>query len=157
VLKPGPKLSTKIKPAVKPKTSPKAAIPAQSSAAAATAATTTALQNAIQLLASNPASLSPAQFQLLQANGYIASTLPYSSLNQVAPQGDNGAGLMADSQSALTPAVDSSIVPMSSLGSSIFGTDAVNGATTVFGVDWYWLAGLGVGAYLLFKKKGRKR
>jgi hypothetical protein len=40
--------------------------------------------------------------------------------------------------------------------SSIFGTDPSNGASTIFGIDWYYVVGGGVLAYaLLFTKRGR--
>jgi hypothetical protein len=109
---------------------------------------------------SNPSSLTQTQWQQLQAAGVIPSTVPYSNAALVNPQA-SGAGAIDPATgipySQELAAATAAATPAATTTSSIFGTDATNGATTIFGIDWYYVVGGGVLAYaLLFNKGGRR-
>lgn len=108
---------------------------------------------------SNPSSLTQQQWQQLQAAGVIPSTVPYSNAGLVNPT--------ASSTAASSDAIDPTTgVPYATelaaaqagltatTSSSVIGTDPTNGATTIFGVDWYYLA---AGAVLLYMFMGKRR
>ena len=112
------------------------------------------------LYQSNPASLTAQQWAQLQAAGVIASTVPYSDASLVTPSG----ALASPGSSAIDPATG---VPYatelaaaqsgatSSAASSVIGYDPTTGSTTIFGVDWYWIAGGLAAVLLLSQKRGR--
>ena len=111
------------------------------------------LQN---LLNTNPGSLTPAQWQTLQAAGMVSGTVPYSSAGQVAPTGgaiDPTTGQPYASELAAAQAAGASAA--APVASTIFGTDPVSGATTILGIDWYYLAGAAVLVYMFTGRRGR--
>jgi hypothetical protein len=100
------------------------------------------------LYQSNPASLTAQQWQQLQAAGVIPSTVPYADAS-LTDSSSSDAALLAQEEAAaaaVTPTAAAS-------SSSVLGVDPTNGATTIFGVDWYYVAAFGVfAAYLMTRK-----
>jgi hypothetical protein len=107
-------------------------------------ASSTNLAQLTLLYQENPSSLTAAQWSQLQAAGIIPETVPYGDASLIS--GASAAAL------ATAPTTDTTTAAATS---TILGTDPTNGATTIFGIDWYWLAGGGVVLALLFRKKGR--
>lgn len=105
---------------------------------------TTNLAQLTLLYQENPSSLTAAQWSQLQAAGVIPETVPYGDASLIS--GASAAALTS------TPVTDTTTTTATS---SILGTDPTNGATTILGIDWYWLAGGGVVLALLFRRKGR--
>jgi hypothetical protein len=110
---------------------------------------------------SNPASLTQLQWQQLQAAGVIPQTTPYSDAAYVTPSSSNSSAIdpatgvpyateLAQAQAAGTAAATTT----AAASSSVIGTDPTTGATTIFGIDWYWLAG---GLALLYVFTGKRR
>jgi len=105
----------------------------------------------------NPSSLTQQQWQQLQAAGVISSTVPYSNASLVSPSGS------ASTSSAIDPATGipyseelsaaTAAAATTTSTSSFVGTDPTTGATTIFGIDWYWIAGLAVVAYAFTGKR----
>lgn len=110
-----------------------------------------------QLAQSNPSALTPSQVQQLQAAGTIAGTVPPTS-----------AGLINTSSAAIDPATGqtyaselataqaAATVPTTASSGSVMGVDPTTGATTIFGVDWYWLAAAAAGIFLFTQQRGRR-
>lgn len=103
---------------------------------------------------SNPASLTPQQWSQLQAAGVIPGTVPYSNSALVSPSGAPSTSGAIDPATGLPYAQELAAAQVSP-SSSIIGTDPTTGATTILGIDWYWLAGLAVVAYAFLGKRGR--
>ena len=106
---------------------------------------------------SNPASLTAAQWQQLQAAGAIPATVPYANASLVNPL---SASNYAGSSSGIDPATGvaySTELAAAQTGvastSTILGTDPVTGSTTILGIDWYWLAAAAVGLYFFTGKR----
>jgi hypothetical protein len=86
----------------------------------------------------------------------IPGTVPYSSAALVNPTG-------ATSGSAIDPATGipyatelaAQTAAAAAPASSVMGVDPVTGATTIFGVDWYYLAGAAVLLFVVMQKRGR--
>ena len=115
----------------------------------------------LQALAqSNPAALTPSQVQQLQAAGTLPGTLPAANSSLISTgsgaidpaTGQTYASELASAQATLATATTPTTNPLS----AVIGTDPTTGATTVFGVDWYWLAGAAVAAYVLLGRRGRR-
>jgi hypothetical protein len=105
---------------------------------------------------SNPSSLTAQQWQQLQAAGAIPATNPYSnaSLTQ-SSSGMSASGIdPATGVSYATELAAAQAASSTASSSSVIGTDPTTGATTILGIDWYWLAG---GAVLLFLFTGKRR
>ena len=70
------------------------------------------------------------------------------------PYGD--ASLIAGSTSLTTESAPvAAAAPTAATSTSFLGTDPTNGATTILGIDWYWLAaGLGL-IFVFTQKRGR--
>jgi hypothetical protein len=109
-----------------------------------------------QLAQSNPSALTPSQIQQLEAAGTIAGTVPPTS-----------AGLINSTNSAIDPATGQTYASELAMAqaaatlpatasSSVMGVDPTTGATTIFGVDWYWLAAAAVGVFLFTQQRGRR-
>jgi hypothetical protein len=89
----------------------------------------------------------------------IPGTVPYSNASLVNPNGsatssaiDPATGVpyateLAEAQAAATTTT-------AAASSSVIGTDPTTGATTIFGIDWYWLAG---GLVVLYMFTGKRR
>jgi hypothetical protein len=102
------------------------------------------------LYQSNPASLTSQQWSQLQAAGVISGSTPYSDASLVNPQ-SSAATLLEQEEAAA--AADTTTATTATTTSSILGVDPANGATTIFGLDWYYVAGFGlIAAWLLTKK-----
>lgn len=103
------------------------------------------LAQLVLLYQSNPSSLTAGQWSQLQAAGVIPATVPY---------GD--ASLIAGSTSLTTESAPvAAAAPTAATSTSFLGTDPTNGATTILGIDWYWLAaGLGL-IFVFTQKRGR--
>lgn len=106
---------------------------------------------------SNPSSLTQQQWQQLQAAGVIPATSPYSNAALVSGSSsaiDPATGQTYASELAAAQAAATASTSTVAASSSIIGTDPTTGATTIFGVDWYWLAGAAV---LLYVFTGKRR
>jgi hypothetical protein len=118
-------------------------------------------QNNLALLAeqynSNPSSLTPQQWSQLQAAGVIPGTVPYSNSQYVNPSGSSSALSASGAIDPLTGVPYASEVAAAAVPatSSFLGTDPTTGATTILGIDWYWLAGGLALVYMFTMKKGR--
>ena len=102
---------------------------------------------------SNPASLTPQQWQQLQAAGVIPSTIPYSDASLVNPS----ASTATASSSAIDPATGipyATELAEAEAGTTTTATTAASALTTQYGglPLYVWLL-IGGGAILLFKKK----
>jgi hypothetical protein len=111
-----------------------------------------------QVLQSNPSALTPAQIQALQAAGTVPGTLPGTSASLVNSTGgaiDPATGQSYASEVAAANAAAASASSSATASGSILGTDPTTGATTIFGVDWYYVAAVAaLGVYML---TGRRR
>jgi hypothetical protein len=120
------------------------------------------LAQLVLLYQSNPSSLTQAQWQQLQAAGVIPSTVPYSNAALVNPQASSATGAGAIDPATGIPyatelaTAEAGDTTATAATSSIFGVDPANGASTIFGIDWYYVVGGGVLAYALFSKSGRR-
>ncbi len=112
-----------------------------------------ALQTALSLYQTSPSSLTQAQWTLLQQNGYIASTLPYSSASQIATPGSTAA-------TSTDTTNDPLCVAAGMTGGPYPNCTAIASAASAFTTDYYglplwgWLAG---GAVALYMFRGRRR
>jgi hypothetical protein len=103
----------------------------------------------------NPSSLTLQQWQQLQAAGVIAPTVPYSNAGLVNPTGaPSTASSGIDPTTGIPYAQELATAQAATPASSVMGVDPVTGATTIFGVDWYWV--VGAGAVLLFVMTGKR-
>ena len=115
------------------------------------------LAQLLLLYQSNPSSLTSAQWQQLQAAGAIPGTVPYSNASLVNPSTSSNAidpttGIpyateLAETQAGLTTTTAAAST------SSIMGVDPTTGATTIFGIDWYYLAAAAALAYVMTGKR----
>ena len=96
------------------------------------------LQN---ILNTNPGSLTADQWNTLQAAGLIAGTVAQTSAGLLPAAGSN-------------PPVQAAPVAAPAT-SSILGVDPVSGATTILGIDWYYLAAAAIGLYAFMGRRGR--
>ena len=109
---------------------------------------------------SNPASLTQAQWNQLQAAGVIPGTTPYADAAYANPASSISSSSAIDPAtgqtyaSELAAAQAAAAETATTASSSFIGTDPSDGATTIFGVDWYWLAGAAV---LLYVFTGKRR
>lgn len=126
-----------------------------------TGSSQTDLQAAVALLNSNPCGLSQTQWTLLQNNGYVASTLPFSSACLISPS------QQAAANDALTSGDDPQCVAAGMTGGPYPNCTAAPVASSLLaGVDftdpttwpwWMWGGIAGGGYYFVFRKKGRGR
>jgi hypothetical protein len=114
-----------------------------------------ALAQAAEQYATNPASLTQTQWSQLQAAGAIPATVPYSSAPLVPAASGTSASGAIDPATGVPYATELAAAQASGVASSssIMGTDPVTGATTILGIDWYWLAAAAVGLYLFTGKR----
>lgn len=106
---------------------------------------------------SNPSSLTQQQWQQLQAAGVIPQTSPYSNASLVSTGSsaiDPATGQTYASELAAAQAAATASTSTIAASSSIIGTDPTTGATTIFGVDWYWIAAA-LGLVYVFTGKRR--
>jgi hypothetical protein len=110
---------------------------------------------------SNPSSLTQAQWSQLQAAGVIPGTAPYADAAYANPASSISSSSAIDPATGQTYASELAAAQAAAAAetttpssSSVIGTDPTNGATTIFGVDWYWLAG---GLVLLYVFTGKRR
>jgi hypothetical protein len=113
------------------------------------------------LYQSNPSSLTPGQWQQLQTAGVMPATVPYSNAALVNPSGttaasgiDPNTGMPYASELAAAQAAAAGTSALTT-SSSVLGVDPTSGATTIFGIDWYWVA---AGGFLvLYLMSGKRR
>ena len=111
-----------------------------------------------QLYLSNPSSLTAPQWSQLQAAGVIPSTVPYSNAPLVNPAGSLSTSTAIDPATGVPYATELAAAQAAATtgsASSVIGTDPTTGATTVFGIDWYWLAAGGL--VLMYVMSGKRR
>jgi len=110
-----------------------------------------------ELYNSNPSSLTQQQWQQLQAAGVIAPTVPYSNASLVSGTSsaiDPATGISYATELAEMQASGLTTTTTAASASSIMGIDPTNGATTIFGIDWYYLA---AGLVLVYVMTGKRR
>lgn len=146
-----------VKP--KPVVTSKPPVVAKPPVVVVTGSTQTGLQAAIALLASNPCGLNPAQWSLLQNNGDVANTLPFSSACLISPTQQaaaNDAAASGDDPQCVAAGMTGGPYPnctAAAAGSLLTGIDFTSPTTW----PWWMWGGIGMGGYLAFRKKGRGR
>jgi hypothetical protein len=105
------------------------------------------LAQLVLLYQSNPSSLTSQQWQQLQAAGVIPGTVPYSNAALVQPN--------PGSFPSVNAGVNAAAAAIAAPTSSIIGTDPASGATTILGIDWYYVAAAGLAAIYFLQRRGR--
>jgi|GEM_PF-2894832 len=127
----------------------------QSSSYVPPMSSTSALAQAQATLQSNPGALTQAQWTLLQQNGIIASTLPYSSASQVATS-SAPVSAPVSTDDPLCVAAGMTGGPYPNCTAAVSATSFLSTAYYGFPL-WMWLAGGAVGLYAFSGSKGRRR
>lgn len=113
-----------------------------------------ALATAQALLQTNPSLLTPAQWQLLQSAGLVASTVPYSSASQITTSGSGA----IDPTTGVPYAQELAAAQTGAIGTTTTAswlTDPTQ--ELISGIpNWGLVAAAGVGAYLMMRPAGRR-